>query len=644
MEAMHCPARQRGRIGPERRDCRVERPREHGLPGLAVRERLVVALRERADQVGPAPLLVPRRRSEARRRRRPRLPGKRLDERAVHRAALALRAELSVPATQELERPAPQLIGGFEPARRGGEREAGLRPEVEHRGLEVGRAEIAAVTEERCEPRGAVPAQVLAGQVRDPVVRARDDPLVRVADARKLLRPDHTAPVVARVPPRERKRPVVAAPHGHGPACEPVLDRPVRVGEQEAVRRPGEAVERTVGLVERRGLHQVEERAQRLARTVVRPGEREGGALVVVRDHRTVPRHDDLLDDGVRAAHRDLLADDLGWPPLAVHLVLGRIAGPDPLGEEILGVHHRGRHAPGHRRVRPRITTGAPGVVTPTHSPPSQTRCMACQIDGRPSSRCGSLARSGRPEAVRAPETTTAFERAAHPGHRHRGRLERDGRPDRTAATRGLARKPRPGQLDLPVPRERRGEDLRRRVDVDERPRLRADPRQAQLERSRPGGDVRVDALAIRLGDRGRLRVRGRDVLLGGPAQPQAPRRPVELERLRPDELGEPPEGEPPQSLHLRQPVLRVDEAHRARQVAPAPREDVRDAVDVADHLDRRVEGREAAARRRSGEATAGRARGARLLERPEARLRHALDDHVTRDALVVPRRARPGP
>src|ERR1022692_1386619 len=53
------------------------------------------------------------------------------------------------------------------------------------------------------------------------------------------------------------------------------------------------------------------------------------------------------------------------------------------------------------------ITNGIPGMVTPVDSKaaPAWT-CAAYQIDGMPGTRCGSLQRIGRPDAVRSPETT----------------------------------------------------------------------------------------------------------------------------------------------------------------------------------------------------------------------------------------------
>src|ERR1700686_1433401 len=53
------------------------------------------------------------------------------------------------------------------------------------------------------------------------------------------------------------------------------------------------------------------------------------------------------------------------------------------------------------------ITNGIPGMVTPvdTKSSPAGT-WAAYQMEGIPGTRCGSLQRIGRPDAVRSPETT----------------------------------------------------------------------------------------------------------------------------------------------------------------------------------------------------------------------------------------------
>ena len=59
------------------------------------------------------------------------------------------------------------------------------------------------------------------------------------------------------------------------------------------------------------------------------------------------------------------------------------------------------------RALWPMITSGIPGRVTPVDSKSSPARtCAAYQTDGTLGARCGSLQRSGRPEAVRLPLTT----------------------------------------------------------------------------------------------------------------------------------------------------------------------------------------------------------------------------------------------
>ena len=59
------------------------------------------------------------------------------------------------------------------------------------------------------------------------------------------------------------------------------------------------------------------------------------------------------------------------------------------------------------RLLWPMITNGMPGMVTPVDSKSSPARTWAAyQIEGIPGTRCGSLQRIGRPDAVRSPETT----------------------------------------------------------------------------------------------------------------------------------------------------------------------------------------------------------------------------------------------
>src|SRR5712692_9013419 len=62
------------------------------------------------------------------------------------------------------------------------------------------------------------------------------------------------------------------------------------------------------------------------------------------------------------------------------------------------------------KRLRPRTTAGVPGSVPPITSKSPADMWARYQVDGSRVPRCGSLARSGLPEAVIVPSTTQLFE------------------------------------------------------------------------------------------------------------------------------------------------------------------------------------------------------------------------------------------
>src|SRR3954468_10945778 len=62
------------------------------------------------------------------------------------------------------------------------------------------------------------------------------------------------------------------------------------------------------------------------------------------------------------------------------------------------------------RSLRPSKTPGTPGTVAPIAFSPGACRCAKYQMPGALRPRCGSLARSGLPLFVCAPDTTQLFE------------------------------------------------------------------------------------------------------------------------------------------------------------------------------------------------------------------------------------------
>ena len=79
------------------------------------------------------------------------------------------------------------------------------------------------------------------------------------------------------------------------------------------------------------------------------------------------------------------------------------------------GPRHRRRRwfLPAMKRFRPMATAGAPGSVAPITSKSPADMCARYQSDGTCVPRCGSLARSGFPLAVRVPSTTQLFDPSA---------------------------------------------------------------------------------------------------------------------------------------------------------------------------------------------------------------------------------------
>src|SRR4249920_2706858 len=85
------------------------------------------------------------------------------------------------------------------------------------------------------------------------------------------------------------------------------------------------------------------------------------------------------------------------------------------------------------KRLRPSATAGVPGNVPPITSKSPAETCARYQVDGRRVPRCGSLASSGLPLAVRVPSTTQLLEPS--PSVRVLVRKSRtEGSPGETAA------------------------------------------------------------------------------------------------------------------------------------------------------------------------------------------------------------------
>ena len=100
-------------------------------------------------------------------------------------------------------------------------------------------------------------------------------------------------------------------------------------------------------------------------------------------------------------------------------------------------------------------------------------------------------------------------------------------------------------------------------------------------------GEVGVDAVGVRLERLAGPRLEQRQLPLGDPAPAHRPDHLVGLERLLAEQLGEPPGGDVPAHVHLEEPLLGLHVALRQHQVVHRVGVQLRDAVLVADHLDR---------------------------------------------------------
>ena len=128
----------------------------------------------------------------------------------------------------------------------------------------------------------------------------------------------------------------------------------------------------------------------------------------------------------------DLLDDPAGDEGVA--LLDARAVGADLLEEQVGVVHQAGRQPPGGVAVVPREDDRAADEARPGDG--SRRACAGgrdTSAAGRPASRCGSLARSGRPVAVREPGDDPVVRAAAEadPGEERREVRPQPDRPPR---------------------------------------------------------------------------------------------------------------------------------------------------------------------------------------------------------------------
>ena len=273
------------------------------------------------------------------------------------------------------------------------------------------------------------------------------------------------------------------------------------------------------------------------------------------------------------------------------------------------------------------ITNGAPGSVTPATSRSAATTWASYQIAGISTCRCGSLASSGRPVAVRMPDSTQLLlpparavmsshsrpggsggvssralaEASGRCGHGRDGgramahRVEDRGRARRKAAEQQVgfgaptrARQPAANQLAAPVLREAPGQQPRDGQGVHRRPRLRRQPEQEEFRRPPPAPhrrDRRVDARRIVFHPAADVWCGSLPLPCGSPPQSHCQESFVGPHRDRAEHLGQPPASGAPVDFHLPQPFPAMQEAEGGPRVIGIARVDMGHGLRVEEDL-----------------------------------------------------------
>ena len=150
-------------------------------------------------------------------------------------------------------------------------------------------------------------------------------------------------------------------------------------------------------------------------------------------------------------------------------------------------------------------------------------------------------------------------------------------------------------QFVAPVAAQVPGHHLDPADRVDGRPGLGPHAGEPELRRQhRIGGEEGVDAGGVGLEQPHRFAVQHAQVRLRRAAHAERAQEPVGLQPARADDFGQAAGGHAPAHFHLPEAVLRVHEAEREARILQAGREDVRNAVAVAQDLDRAAEAGEA--------------------------------------------------
>jgi len=217
---------------------------------------------------------------------------------------------------------------------------------------------------------------------------------------------------------------------------------------------------------------------------------------------------------------------------------------------------------------------------------------------GHPAPRC-ELARNG-PAVGRARRRAgrrrhvEAFVQAADVADRERLVAGIGSQELQDALKRQRTREMQAQHLAAPVAAEIERHHLGPYHRVDRAPGLWLEARDPELWRQyRVGGEEGVDARGVRFEQVFRFGVVALEIRGGDAPQPERAHQAVDRQRPGAGDLGNVARSDPAAGLHLPQSVLRMREAEGERSIGDRAGEDVRDAVRVAQDLDRRFHARE---------------------------------------------------
>ncbi len=137
-------------------------------------------------------------------------------------------------------------------------------------------------------------------------------------------------------------------------------------------------------------------------------------------------------------------------------------------------------------------------------------------------------------------------------------------------------------ELDLVVPRQLIGFDLRDDQRIRRFPRLGSVAGEEELRRERVTCEKGVDAVRVSLEAPLRPRRESGKAALGLSIEAKRPNELVDTQQIAAPDFGHPSLTDPAQDLHLEHPLARMQIAERARRVVHRAGEDVRDAIGVA--------------------------------------------------------------